>query len=187
MVLLERPARYERIFTVPNLLSVLRILLIPGIVLYYRGGDRLAAAALLCLSGISDVADGIIARKWDQVSDLGKILDPVADKLTQGALLCCLIPEHPSIFWLLLLLCAKETAMGIGGLLVLHRKEEVHSAQWFGKLSTMVLWAQILLLFLLPGLPESIARIFSLFSAGAMLLSFGKYMAFYFCLLGRNT
>lgn len=184
---MERPAKHEQIFTVPNLLSVLRILMIPGIVLCYRGGGRTGAAALLCLSGFSDVADGIIARKWNQVSDLGKILDPVADKLTQGALLCCLIPAYPSVFWLLLLLCVKETAMGIGGLLVLRKKEEIHSSQWFGKLATLVLWAEILILFLFPGLPESTARAFSLASAGAMILSFGKYMTFYFCLLAKEA
>lgn len=175
--------RDEQIFTVPNLLSFLRILMIPGIVMCYRQGDRYASSLLLCLSGVSDIADGIIARKWNQVSDLGKILDPVADKLTQGALLCCLIPKYRSLFWLLLLLCAKEAAMGIGGLLVLQKREVVYSAQWFGKLTTFVLWAVILGLFLFPAIPMEVAGLLEILCAGTMLLSLGKYMSFYVRLL----
>ena len=85
---MHRLFKRDQILTIPNLLSVIRLLMIPVIVwLYCEKQDYIAAAAMIVLSGLTDIADGIIARKFNLVSDLGKILDPVADKLTQAALI----------------------------------------------------------------------------------------------------
>ena len=183
---MEKPAGYDAVLTAPNIMSLLRLLLIPGIVLAYRGGHGTGASVLLILSGITDVADGYVARKWNQVSDLGKILDPVADKLTQAALLYCLIPRYRAMFWLLLLLCIKEMAMGIAGIVVLRRKEIIHSAQWFGKVTTLGLWGVILILFLAPSVSEWLATCLGIICAGLIALSFAGYMRFYFRVLGEN-
>ena len=79
------------ILTIPNLLSLLRLLMIPVIVwLYVKEKNYYAATGMVILSGATDIADGIIARKCNMVSDFGKILDPIADKLTQAALIICL-------------------------------------------------------------------------------------------------
>ena len=79
------------ILTIPNLLSLFRLLMIPVIVwLYVKEKNYYAAAAMVLISGATDIADGIIARKFNMISDFGKILDPMADKLTQGALIICL-------------------------------------------------------------------------------------------------
>lgn len=176
---MEKPAGHDAVLTLPNLMSLLRLVMIPGIVLSYRGGKNLAAALLLTLSGLTDVADGYVARRWNQVSDLGKILDPVADKLTQAALLYCLIPRYRAMSWLLLFLCAKEIAMGIAGIVVLRKKERIHSAQWFGKLTTFGLWGVILILFLAPSVSERVVTCLGLVCAGLIAISFAGYMRFY--------
>ncbi len=77
---------FKGCWTIPNLLSVIRILLVPGFVYFFLQGNRTAAIILLALSGLSDFFDGKIARKYNQISALGKLLDPLADKLTQVAI-----------------------------------------------------------------------------------------------------
>ena len=80
-------------------LSVVRLLLIPVIVWLYCGKQEYTAAVVvILLSGITDIADGIIARKYHMVSDFGKILDPIADKLTQAAIILCLTYNYP-LMW----------------------------------------------------------------------------------------
>ncbi len=96
------PDKGKQILTIPNLLSVFRILLIPLIVWLYCGKqDYLLAAWVLLLSGVTDIADGFIARRFRMVSDLGKVLDPIADKLTQTAALVCLLTRFRAVWWLL--------------------------------------------------------------------------------------
>ena len=86
------PGKSEnKIFTLPNVLSFFRILLIPVIIwLYLVKDNSIWAGYVLILSGLTDVLDDFIARRFNVASDLGKVLDPVADKLTQAAMLICL-------------------------------------------------------------------------------------------------
>ena len=93
--------------TVPNALSVLRILIIPFFAWYFMRDQLVAAVALLVLSGLSDCVDGFIARKLNQVTELGKMLDPLADKLTQGVVALCLAVKFPVIGPVLLVFIAK--------------------------------------------------------------------------------
>jgi len=141
---MKTSAPEKRILTIPNLLSVFRLLLIPAIVWAYcvEKNDTLAAV-LLILSGLTDLADGFIARRFRMISDLGKALDPVADKLTQIAVLVCLVTQHPMMLIPLILLVVKEIAAAVQGLLVIHRTGEVHGADWHGKVSTTLLYAMM--------------------------------------------
>lgn len=184
---MHRLFKKEQILTVPNFLSLLRLLMIPVIVwLYCRRQDACGAAAVILLSGLTDIADGIIARKCNMISDLGKILDPVADKLTQMALMVCLISQYPRMVWLLGFFVVKEMAMGISGLLVIKKKDVVNSAQWFGKLSTAVLYAVMMLLFLLPEVPAVWADGMIFLCGGVLLLSLVKYLLFHGKLLRES-
>lgn len=171
--------RKGQVFTLPNLLSLLRLLMIPLIVMLYRSGKFAAAAGMVVISGLTDVADGIIAREFGLVSDLGKILDPVADKLTQAALIFCLISRYDRMRWLLVLFAVKEIVMVISGIAVIRKKDMVNSAQWFGKLATFVIYAVMFLLFLFPGIPERAADGMILGCIAVILLSWTKYLAFY--------
>ena len=112
-------ASKTKIWTIPNLLSLMRIALVPLIVWSYLNlEDGVLAGCLLVLSGATDIADGIIARRFNMISDLGKVLDPVADKLTQGAMLICLVALFPKMLLPLILLAVKELFGAISGLMV---------------------------------------------------------------------
>ena len=104
----------NRIITIPNLLSAFRLVLIPVFIwTYCVRKEYLTTAGLLFLSGLTDLADGYIARRFHMVSNLGKMLDPVADKLTQAAMLVCLVTRFPMIVFPLALLSVKEASVGI--------------------------------------------------------------------------
>ena len=84
---------FENVWTIPNLLSFFRILLIPAFAVLFSKGQLVWAVVMLALSGLSDFFDGKIARRFNQVSELGKILDPIADKLTQATIAIMLFME----------------------------------------------------------------------------------------------
>lgn len=132
----------QQILTIPNLLSFFRLLLIPVIVWLYC--DRRAygwTLSVLILSGFTDIADGYIARRWNLISDFGKALDPVADKLTQIATLWCLVSRF-SYMWLPLgILLIKELFTGIMSLYAVKKSGQVKGADWHGKLCTALLYA----------------------------------------------
>ena len=112
----------NKILTIPNLLSLFRLLLIPVIIwLYTVRKDYFPAGALLILSGLTDLADGFIARHFNAVSNVGKILDPIADKLTQAAMLFCLITRFPLMAAPFGVLVLKEIFIGTTGLLVIRK------------------------------------------------------------------
>jgi len=150
----------HKIMTIPNLLSFFRLLLIPVIVWLYAGKqDPLWTCIILVLSGITDAADGIIARRCHMVSDFGKAFDPVADKLTQIAMLFCLVTRFK---WMLLPLCVmlvKETTAGILGLVVIRKTGNVYGAVWHGKATTVSLYCMMavhLLWYNIPGVVSGI-------------------------------
>ena len=131
----------DRIWTIPNILSIFRMVLIPVFVWTYCGlKNDLATALVLLLSGISDTADGIIARRFNMITTLGKAIDPVADKLTQIAMLLCLLTRFPSLIILFALLLIKEITGGVMSLLILKRRKLVLPADWHGKLMSFVLY-----------------------------------------------
>ena len=150
----------NKIITIPNILSLFRLLLIPVIVwLYVFRQDYLWTTAILALSGITDIIDGIIARKCNMISDFGKTFDPVADKLTQIAMLFCLVSRFQ---WMLLPLCVlvvKEITAGIMGLMVIRKTGDVFGAVWHGKATTVSLYSMMiihLLWFNIPGVISGI-------------------------------
>ena len=153
--------RYKhKIITIPNILSLFRLLLIPVIMwLYIVKEDPVLTTVILALSGITDIVDGIIARKCHMVSDFGKAFDPVADKLTQIAMLFCLVSRFK---WMLLPLCVmviKEITAGILGLLVIRKTGKVAGAVWHGKATTVSLYSMMivhLMWFNIPGIVSGI-------------------------------
>ena len=129
---------------VPNALTLFRILLIPVYLWRYLTAqsqmDYLTAAGILLLSALSDTMDGYIARRFHQITQLGKILDPAADKLTLAAVIVSLWLTRPNWWPLYTLFILKEFLMLLGGLR-LHRKQvKIEGAKWFGKLSTIMFY-----------------------------------------------
>lgn len=134
-----------KILTIPNLLSLLRLLMIPLFIWLYLHGHKGWTAAVLLLSGLTDVVDGFIARHFNQVSDIGKVLDPVADKLTQAAMLLCLMTHYPMMLAPFCLLAVKEVFAGVSGLIVIRRTGIVPGAEWHGKVTTLLLYGMMIL------------------------------------------
>ncbi len=166
----------RRILTIPNLLSAFRLLLVPVIVWLYCGEENYPlTACALALSGATDVVDGFIARRLDMVSDLGKVLDPVADKLTQAAALGCLLTRFGAIWWLLAVLVGKELIMAAMGILVIRRTGAVHGARWHGKLATCLIYAVIFLHVVWYRIPAAVSAWLAAMAAGAILLSLVLY------------
>lgn len=129
--------------TVPNAISVVRILLVPFFA-YFFLKDRLAVAvSLLVLSGLSDLFDGMIARKFNQVTELGKMLDPLADKITQGVVALCLAVKIPEIRLILGLFIVKELVMLVGAILLIKKKKKPCAAQWYGKIATTLFYVSV--------------------------------------------
>ena len=174
----------KNVLTIPNLLSLLRILMIPVIVWLYIGEKNFrAATAVIILSGITDIADGIIARKFNMVSDFGKILDPIADKLTQGTLIIILSLKYPKMLWLIALFTAKEFIMALLGYITIRNTDSVNSAKWYGKLNTIILYASMILMVLIPDLPDLVVNSLIILCAAILCLSLGMYIRFYVQLL----
>lgn len=129
---------------IPNLLSVLRIVLVP-IFVYLFFTDRTAAAvAVFAFSGITDVLDGYIARKYNYISDLGKILDPFADKLTQFTAFICLYISSLVPLWMPAVYFVKEILTLIGAVVVFRKGKRVVKSHVFGKLATFFVFAFVI-------------------------------------------
>ena len=147
----EKKPRNQNL-TVPNALSVLRILMVPFFAWYFLHGRLVVAAALLVLSGLTDMFDGLIARKFNQITEVGKILDPFADKLTQGVVAFCLAVRFPMIGPVLGLFIAKELLMLCCALVLLKKRKRPGGAKWYGKVATVLFYVSVSVIVVMDGL-----------------------------------
>lgn len=150
----------KTVLTVPNILSFFRLLLIPLIIWLYCSQKAYGLTALvLILSAVTDLADGFIARKWNLISDLGKALDPIADKLTQIATMWCLLSRFPYLWMPLALLMVKEVFLGTMSLYAVKKSGVVYGADWHGKLCTVLLYAAMGLHIVWPSIPTMLSKL----------------------------
>ena len=133
----------KKIFTIPNLLSFIRIILVPINVVLYLKKHMVAATVLVVVSGASDMLDGFIARTFNQVSDLGKLLDPIADKLTMLAVVFLVAIHHLPMRVMLYVMMAKEGIMLLGALVLFKTGARTCQSKLFGKLATAALYVTI--------------------------------------------
>ncbi|MBU3877101.1 CDP-alcohol phosphatidyltransferase family protein [Faecalicatena sp. AGMB00832] len=170
----------RQLFSIPNLMGYFRIILIPFIVWRYVTAETITdyyiAAVIIGISGITDFLDGFVARKFHMITKVGKALDPIADKLTQGAIVIALSFRFPAMTALIVLLVVKEGFMGIMGLIMLRRGKMLDGAKWFGKVSTAVLYVVMFLLILVPQIPMKAANGLILLCGALLLFSFISYI-----------
>lgn len=167
------------LFNIPNCLCFFRILLIPLFLYVYFVADfknrYLVAAFVLVISGISDFLDGFIARKFNMVTDFGKFIDPVADKLTQFVVAITLLFSYPLAWVLLIIIILKDLMLAIVGLYLYDYGLKITGASWWGKIATVYFYVIVIVLIGLH-IPNTVIS-FVLIITGSvlMLLSFILY------------
>ena len=167
----------KQIFTIPNFLSFLRLCMIPLIIwLYCAQKNYVLTAVVLVLSGLTDTVDGFIARRFNMVTDLGKALDPIADKLTQASVMFCLLTRFQMMLVPLLLLIFKEVCNGIMSLFVIKKTGKVCGADWHGKVCTWLLYAMMFLHIVWFDIPREWSTVLISICVIMMTVSFALYM-----------
>ena len=146
---------------IPNILSIFRICLVPVFVVLYFIDTReikYYAVIVYIVAGVSDFLDGYIARKFEAQSKLGKLLDPLGDKLMTFTVMICITVTRPILLWAVLVFFIKEVLMGVGGL-ILHKKAhaELLPANAIGKASTFVFFIVCVTLMFFRNLPDFVA------------------------------
>lgn len=174
----------KEIWTIPNVLSLFRLVLIPVYIIIYlnarESSDYYIAAGILAVSCLTDLIDGKIARHFNMISTLGKILDPLADKATQFALIVCLALKYPVLQYLVGLFVIKESFQLIAGGISLRKGKMLKGALMSGKICTTVLFVSFILMVMIPNLPDLAVNIVTIVDTVFMLISFGDYFITYF-------
>lgn len=139
--------------TIPNWLCFLRIALIPVFATLFIKGSYIPAFILMIVAALTDLLDGKIARKFNMVSNLGKILDPIADKLSQIAIVVILIVKYWDGYlkYILFLFIVKELLMVIGGALLMAKGMRPVAAEMWGKVATTVFYVFMIIIIALGG------------------------------------
>lgn len=172
------------LFTIPNMLSLFRLLLIPVYVVIYLNAeadiDYYIAGGILAVSCLTDMIDGQIARHFNMISTIGKILDPLADKITQFTLIVCLAIEYPILIPLMVLFFVKEVFQLVAGFLTLRKGKMLTGALITGKISTAVLFVSLIVLVMFPKMDLVAVNIIMVVDGILLLISFIHYAVTYF-------
>ena len=173
----------KEILTIPNLLSFFRLILIPVYMTIYLKAtvpkDYLTAGIILALSCLTDMIDGKIARKFNMITTFGKFLDPLADKLTQFALLLCLAVEHPILWRIFFLFVLKEIFQLTAGIIRAKQGYILKGALLSGKVCTTVLFISLVAMVILPYLSDSIINIIAMIDGIFLIIAFADYLVTY--------
>ena len=173
----------NEILSVPNILSLFRLLLIPVYIVIYLNArstaDYVLSGMILAVSCLTDMIDGKIARKFNMITTVGKILDPLADKATQLTLLVCLAIRYPVIRILVALFTIKESFMLIAGCIAFSKGKMLKSALLSGKISTTVLFISLIALVTFPNMSNIIRHIITALDAGFMTVALIDYATTY--------
>ena len=180
----------KRNVTIPNMLTLLRIAVIVPMSECILEEKYIHAGILLAVSALSALFDGMIARKFHQVTQLGKILDPIADKLTLIAVVICLNRVYPYVHPFVTVMFVKEAVMLTGGAFLMAKNIKPPAAQWFGKVATAVFYVSMTVLVALRAfwkihLSWLSILLFGL-SAGCMLFALMNYVSIFMELLKEN-
>ena len=176
------------IFSIPNLLSLFRLLLIPVYATLYLNATQryqyLLAGVILAVSCLTDMIDGKIARKYNMITTLGKILDPLADKLTQLTMTICLSLKYPVLYPVLGLFVMKELFQLVLGVVFLRKGKMLPGALMAGKVCTTILFVSLIALVLMPNIPPVAVKAIAVIDALFLIISFVSYAMAYF---GKNV
>ena len=175
--------------TVPNILSLFRLCLVPVYVgVYFSGGplSKAYAALVYAVASLTDILDGKIARKYNQVSRLGRILDPLGDKMMTFAVLLCITLSKVIPVWAIVIFIIKELAMALGGMILYKKLNDMPPSNYFGKVSTVVFFIVCVMLMLFDFRKETATALIS-FALAVMLFAFASYLIRYIQLIKRRN
>lgn len=165
---------------VPNILSSIRICLVPIFVMTYfyeSGSIKIYAAAVYAAASFTDFLDGYIARKYSLISDLGKILDPLGDKLMTLAVLVCITVDQIIPVWAVVVAITKELLMLLGGAIIRKREGgEIPSSNIIGKTSTVVFFIVCVTLMIFRSIPDRAATLMISAAIILMLMALISYI-----------
>lgn len=174
----------KQVFTIPNILSLFRLILIPVYVLIYMNAksqtDYFLAATILAVSCLTDAIDGQIARRFNMISTVGKVLDPLADKITQFTLIICLAIHHSVLWSIIGLFVVKELFQLIAGAISVRKGRILKGAQISGKVCTTVLFVSLTLLVLCPNISGTAVTVITVIDALFLLAAFIDYILVYY-------
>lgn len=172
------------LFTIPNMLSLFRLLLIPVYVAIYLEADSntdyALAAGILAVSCLTDMIDGKIARHFNMISTIGKFLDPLADKATQFTLTICLAIKHPVLWHLAALFVIKEGFQLIAGIIQFRKGKMLTGAVITGKICTAILFISLIILVLIPDMNPVLINWIAMIDAAFMMASLIHYALIYY-------
>ena len=178
----------KEVFTIPNLLSLFRLVLIPVYAYIYLNATEnyqyLIAGSIMAVSCITDMVDGKIARRYNMISNLGKILDPLADKITQFTLTLCLSLKYPVLRPVLCLFIVKEIFQAVMGIIHLRKGRMLPGAMMAGKVCTTILFISLIALVLFPNMNPRFVDAIAAVDTVFLVISFISYI---FAYLGKNT
>ena len=173
----------KEIFTIPNLLSLFRLLLIPIYMTIYLNAtdtkDYIGAAVILAISCLTDLVDGKIARKFNMISTVGKVLDPIADKVTQFTLILCLSIKFPVLLHLVVLFVIKEGFQFFAGLVTYRKGRMLTGALITGKICTTILFISLIVMILLPDISTQAVNLITIVDGIFMIIAFADYIYAY--------
>lgn len=172
-------ARKEDLFKIPNILCYIRILMVPFFIYLYLSEYYWQSAAVLIAASLTDIADGYIARHFNMVTDWGKFIDPVADKLMQFSMLFVVVFRRPLVLILIVEYLLKEIILLAIGLMIYHKGFNLNGANWAGKLCTIVFDTVMFLLMFLPDIPKlAVLFLIGLVSV-FLIIAFCSYLTAY--------
>ena len=176
------------VLTIPNFLSLFRLVLIPVYAYIYLNATEnyqyLIAGSIMAVSCITDMVDGKIARRYNMISNLGKILDPLADKITQFTLTLCLSLKYPVLRPVLCLFIVKEIFQAVMGIIHLRKGRMLPGALMAGKVCTTILFISLIALVLFPNMNPRFVDAIAAVDTVFLVISFFSYIFAYF---GKNT
>lgn len=176
----------KEILTIPNLLSLFRLVLIPVyVVIYLKATEPVhyyIAGGILAVSCLTDLIDGKIARHFNMISTVGKVLDPFADKLTQFTLAICLAIHYPVVWIMVVLIFVKEIFQLIAGIVAFNRGQMLKGALMSGKICTTILFLSLIIMVLTPQqyLSEQVVNTITVIDVAFLLIAFADYARTYY-------
>lgn len=165
------------LFTIPNLITYVRFILIIPFAYSFLKEEYISSAICIGLSGLSDCFDGLVARKLNQVTSLGKILDPIADKVTLLVVVVCMVIFVPVVLPVLIILLLKDVLMLLGGTDLINKGITPPAAKWYGKVGTVVFYISVCIIVFLKAFLnyENFALDLTLLSVTALTMIFALY------------